>query len=104
MRTDPKILLSKTVLPQVFLLVILVFFLGILSTTSMSLADEKKPKSQKVIDFEGDLVEGMNRQPLDSLNQVSDGNGRRRKAHLYRTRRGFRTETQESIKEMRYLR
>lgn len=58
---------------------------------------------QKVIDFEGDLVEGVNKRPLDSLSQISDANRKRKKSHLYRKRKGFRAETRETLREMRYL-
>jgi hypothetical protein len=58
---------------------------------------------QKVIDFDGDVVEGVNKRPFDSLNEAIDGNRKSKKIHLYRKRKGFRTETQETIREMRYL-
>lgn len=58
---------------------------------------------QKVIDFEGDLVEGVNKRPLDSLSQISDMNRNKRKSHLYRKRKGFRVETKETLREMRYI-
>jgi len=57
---------------------------------------------QKVIDFDGEVVEGVNKKPLDSLTQLSEKEKRRRKIHLYHKRRGFRTETQETLREMRY--
>ncbi len=55
----------------------------------------------KVIDFEDALVEGVNKQPLDSLSQLSDAQRRRRKVHLYRKRVGFRAETKQTLKEIR---
>lgn len=56
----------------------------------------------KVIDFEDELVEGMNKQPLDSLSQLSERERARRKSHLYRKRAGFRVETSVSLQQMRY--
>lgn len=53
-----------------------------------------------VIDFEGALVEGINKKPLDSFSQLSDQDKGRRKLHLYRKRQGFRTETRETLKEI----
>ena len=53
-------------------------------------------------DFEDDVIEGMNKRPLDSLSTVADGGKKRRKPHLYRKRVGFRTETQETLKALRY--
>lgn len=61
-----------------------------------------KGKSSRVIDFDGDVVEGMNKRPLDSLSHISDQDKRKRKPHLYRKRAGFRTETAETLKAMRY--
>ena len=61
-----------------------------------------KGKSSKVIDFDGDVVEGMNKRPLDSLSHISDRDKNKRKPHLYRKRAGFRTETAETLKTMRY--
>lgn len=57
---------------------------------------------QKVIDFEDQLVEGMNKQPLDSLNQISEKDRKKKKPHLYRKRTGFRSETNETLGVMRY--
>lgn len=76
-----------------------------LALPSASAAPGSPPPSSrsKVIDFDGDLVEGVNKRPYDSLSEVNDGNGRAKKIHLYKKRKGFRTETQETIREMRYL-
>jgi len=59
------------------------------------------PRS-RVIDFEDEVVEGVNRKPLDSLNQISERDKRRRRMHLYRKRSGFRADTQELLSETRY--
>jgi hypothetical protein len=59
----------------------------------------ESPKRLKSIDFEEDLVEGLNKRPLDSLQSVSDGRGKRRKSHLYRKRTGYRTEIMERARE-----
>jgi len=55
---------------------------------------------KKEIDFEGDTVEGVNKQPLDSLNEFSDKDGRRNKLHLYKKKRDFGNEDQESTREL----
>lgn len=60
-----------------------------------------RPKSQKVIDFEGDVVEGINRQPLGSFNQISEEDRRRVGAHLYRKRITFKNEDTALIRELR---
>ena len=59
-------------------------------------------KRQKVIDFDDEVVEGMNKKPLDSLSQLSERDRKRKKLHLYRKRAGFKTETAESLKALRY--
>src|ERR1700678_1583781 len=65
-------------------------------------ADLTDNKRSKVIDFEDEVVEGVNRKPLDSLNQISERNGHKKKPHLYRKRGGFKSETAESLRVMRY--
>lgn len=65
-------------------------------------ADQAK-QLQKVIDFEGDVVEGMNKRSFESASQISEREKRKRKSHLYRKRAGFRGETSETIREMRNL-
>ncbi len=61
----------------------------------------KGPDRQKVIDFEDEVVEGVNKRPLDSLSQISEEQ-RRRKTHLYRKRVGFRSETLETLRMVRF--
>jgi hypothetical protein len=65
-------------------------------------ADLTDNKRSKVIDFEDEVVEGVNRKPLDSLNQISERNGHKKKPHLYRKRGGFKSETAENLRVMRY--
>ena len=52
-----------------------------------------------VIDFEDEVVEGVNKKPLDSLSQVSEKGGRNG-VHLYRKRAGFRSENEALLKEL----
>jgi len=66
------------------------------------LASASNGQRQKVIDFEDDVVEGMNKRPLDSLSQISDADKKRRKPHLYRKRVGFRSETSETLRVLGY--
>jgi hypothetical protein len=54
-------------------------------------------KRSKVIDFEDEVVEGLNKRPLDSLSQISDRDRKRHRPHLYRKRVGFKTEVAETI-------
>lgn len=60
------------------------------------------PQRTKVIDFDDEVVEGMNKRPLDSVSQVSDPGKRARKPHLYRKRASFRSEIRETLRELRY--
>lgn len=60
-------------------------------------------KRSKVIDFEDEVVEGVNKRPLDSLSQISESDRKRRKPHLYRKRGGFREETAETFRFLRYI-
>ena len=59
-----------------------------------------KDSRLKVIDFEDQVVEGMNKRPLDSLNQFGDTNPDHRKPHLYRKRIGFKSETEQTLEEI----
>ena len=45
-------------------------------------------ESKKSINFEDELIEGINRKPLDSFNQLSEQD-RKKKDHLYHKRSGF---------------
>jgi hypothetical protein len=74
-----------------------------LSVFATSAYAEGKSGRSKTIDFDGDVVEGMNKRPLDSLNQISEAERRRMRPHLYQKRKGFRTETQDSVRELRYI-
>ncbi len=76
----------------------------VIATSSLTpLSYAKNPTRQKVIDFEDELVEGLNKRPLDSLSQISDRNKKRGKPHLYRKRVGFKTEVQETLFELKFL-
>ena len=55
----------------------------------------------RVIDFDDEVIEGMNKRPLDYLSQISERGGRKNKLHLYQKRAGFRNETKELLKEIR---
>lgn len=57
---------------------------------------------QKVIDFDDETIEGLNKRPLDSLSQISEREKRRRRPHLYRKRASFRSETSETLRVIKY--
>lgn len=75
------------------------FSLLLLSLQAHAIDDTKRAK---VIDFEDEVVEGLNKKPLDSVDQISEANRKKHKPHLYRKRGGFRTETAESLRAMRF--
>jgi hypothetical protein len=77
----------------------LCFALFLVGTCAHAIDDTKRTK---VIDFEDEVVEGVNKRPLDSLNQVSDADRKKHKPHLYRKRGGFRSETAEALKSARF--
>ena len=78
------------------------FFLAAGIGLLMATSAQSGVKREKVIDFDDEVVEGVNKQPLDSLSQVSEAERRRRKPHLYRKRGGFRTETTETLRVLRF--
>ena len=75
------------------------FILALLFATSLSYGQEDTKRS-KSINFEDEVVEGINRKPLDSFNQLSEQNGRG-KNHLYHKRAGFQDRDETLLTEMR---
>ena len=91
---------SKKKLSFIHILMGALVLITIFAVGKPSFGSDKK--RQKSIDFEDDLVEGMNKRPLDSLNQISERDKKHRKPHLYQKRIGFRDETGEILRELRY--
>lgn len=52
------------------------------------------------IDFEEELIEGMNKRPLDSLTQLSDRRDQGDATHLYWKKRSFPHEIRETALEL----
>jgi hypothetical protein len=65
-------------------------------------ASAEDSKRSKNINFEDELVEGINRKPLDAFNQISERN-KKRKNHLYKKRSGFTDRDETLLTEMRLL-
>jgi hypothetical protein len=57
-------------------------------------------KKKKELNFDGEIVEGVYKQPLDSLNQFADQDDAKNKQHLYRKRASYREENLETIREL----
>ena len=88
---------------RVFLVLFsLLCILGFAFTLQDVSAAEKAGSRQKVIDFDDETIEGLNKRPLDSLSQISEKDRRHRKPHLYRKRVSFRSETGETLRILKY--
>ena len=77
---------------------LLTFLTFLLLESGTALAQDNKRSTS--INFEDEVVEGINRKPLDSFNQISEQNDRR-KNHLYRKRAGFQDRDSSLLTEMR---
>jgi hypothetical protein len=75
----------------------LVIMMGVMIFYS-ELSQASETKRSKTINFEDELVEGINRKPLDQFNQISEINGSE-KEHLYRKRKTFRDRTKTLMRE-----
>lgn len=60
------------------------------------------PQRKKDLNFEDDIVEGMNHLPLDHLKQFADKD-KKKEPHLYHKRNNFENEIKIKLKEWRYL-
>lgn len=76
-------------------------FIAVLFMSLQCAAAPPSSDRQKVIDFEDTVVEGMNRQALDSVTQLSERDRKKNRAHLYRKRASFRSESTRMAEEMR---
>lgn len=85
---------------QVLVWVLMVASLCVGVGVSLAEARPKAPARSRNVDFEGDLIEGVNKRPLDSLNQLADGGGKDAKSHLYRKRKSFRSESRDTVREI----
>lgn len=70
---------------------------GLLASSSVKAGDHSR-----VIDFEDDVVEGVNKRPLDSVQQLGDADRRKKRSHLYRKRAGYKDETEQALLYLRY--
>lgn len=61
---------------------------------------EAQSKRSTTLNFEDEMVEGINRKPLDSVNQISERN-KNKKNHLYKKRAGFADRDQILMNELR---
>lgn len=55
----------------------------------------------KSLDFDSDVIEGMNKNPLDSLTRLGRKDDKQQ-GHLYRRKSNFRREMRQTVQEMGY--
>lgn len=79
-------------------------FLGVLFALVNAQNSAASSARSRAIDFEDELVEGMNKRPLDSVSQLAGKDRRHKKPHLYRKRSGFRDENRETLQTAGYAR
>ena len=79
------------------------FLLGALLLSNAVWAEEPASK-KKTIDFDAEVIEGINKQPLDSLNQISEKEMKVAKPFLYNQRSVFDDENDQTIRELSGLR
>lgn len=75
-------------------------FFFLLLSTFVAAEPASTGESSKKLDFEADTVEGLNRQPLDSLSQISESDGTKERAHLYQKKKNFREENKQTLREL----
>lgn len=79
----------------------LLWVIGLIAGTVVTLRSEAlEGKRSTSINFEDEMIEGINRKSLDSVNQISERDGRG-KQHLYKKRAGFSDRDQLLTQELR---
>jgi hypothetical protein len=79
---------------------------------STALADDRQPASgtaagatpagrTKSLDFDGEVIEGMNKNPLDSLTRVGK-NDDKDQSRLYQRKPHFKREIRQTVREMEF--
>jgi len=85
------------------------------SVQLLALAEDRKPAAttdtgdggslvnnrSKSLDFDNDVIEGMNKNPLDSLTRLGRKDDKQQ-GHLYRRKSNFRREMRQTVQEMGY--
>jgi hypothetical protein len=86
--------------------------LSVLLAAAPAAARDRKPASagqggslvdnrSKTLDFDADVLEGMNKNPLDSLTRLGKSDDKQQ-GHLYRRKSHFRREMRQTVQEMGY--
>lgn len=74
----------------------------LLSVSAFAAEPSNALKPSTKLSFEDGHVEGVNKRPLDSYNQLSEADRNKKIPHLYKKRTGFADETAETLKQVRY--
>ncbi len=78
----------------------MLFTLTLIANLMMSSAFAQEPSKRSTsINFEDDVIEGINRKSLDSVSQISENN-KNKKSHLYKKRATFIDRDQSLIQSM----
>jgi hypothetical protein len=80
---------------------ILLLSLIVIALPRVSNGDAPKGEKSKSIDFDSEVVEGMNKNPLDSLTRVGKKDDKQQ-GHLYRRKGHFKREIRQTVQEMGY--
>ncbi len=83
--------------------VVVIAVFGILGQILVSTSGAQETKRSKNLNFEDELVEGINRRPLDSFQQISEID-RDADRHLYKKRSGFADRDEVLLSEMGVIR
>ena len=73
-----------------------IFILSALFLLTTANAEDRS----KSLKFEDEVIEGINKQSMDSLTQLSEDDDRKRRGHLYEKRTNFKVENQETMREL----
>ncbi len=74
--------------------------IALIALFALAPTSHAKSKRSKNLDFEGSVVESLNKRPLESATLGEDDKNKRK--HLYRKRRDFAPETRETLQQTRY--
>ncbi len=78
-----------------------VFFILCFPAHAQSLFGTKE--RQKDLNFEDQVVEGMNKKPYDYLNLLGNKDGKNQNSRLYEKRTHFKPEVKQTVEELRYF-
>ena len=97
---------------MIYLFYLYVSLASLSQTVSAAPGESAKPEVQtepvqaetrgRIIHFDDEVVEGMNKSPMDALESIGDPN-RDKNAHLYRKKTDFHPEMKQQSKEAGYL-